>query len=618
MANIGIDLGTTHSLVAVVLDGSARCLLDDEGRALVPSAVRFDDAGVPISVGHPALAAAGTDGGRTYTSVKRFMGRSAAEVVEEASLFGHELVPDEAGMVRFRQGGRELTPVEISSFVLRLLHGRAEECLFGRPGGAVITVPAYFDDAQRQATRDAARVAGIEVLRLLNEPTAAALAYGLNKAMNGQKIAVYDLGGGTFDISILELDDGVFQVLSTAGDTRLGGDDFDHALAGLLLGQVGIEDADGRTYRAAVRAAEAAKRALTGAESTVIQAELGGRQVEAELDRATFEALIRPIVAKTGAACAQALSDAGLGPADIDEVVLVGGSTRVPLVRAEVEALFGRVPHCELDPDLVVALGAAMQADILSGKSALSDDMLLLDVVPLSLGIEVMGGVTERLIPRCSTIPASATQVFTTHVDNQTAVDIHVLQGEREMVADNRSLAQFKLTGLPPMPAGTPRVRVQFMVDADGILRVSATEEMTATTATIDVQPTYGLSDAEIEDMLEEAIDHAEDDIEERFIIEARVEAEQILHHLEKAMVVDVALLEGAEAADFSAAITDLKAAMPGRAWRQIKELSKQVDDISAAFAQRRIERDLHLALSGKSTDTVAEQLGVVDPLGAQ
>jgi molecular chaperone HscA len=611
MANIGIDLGTTHSIVAVVLDGTARCLLDDENRALLPSAVRFDDEGAPISIGYPALAAAGTDGGRTYTSVKRFMGRSAGEVVAEASLFGHELAPDEEGMVRFRHGGRDITPVEISSYILRLLHGRAEECLFGRPGGAVITVPAYFDDAQRQATRDAARVAGIEVLRLLNEPTSAALAYGLNTAMNGQKVAVYDLGGGTFDISILELDDGVFQVLSTAGDTRLGGDDFDHALAGLLLQQAGITDADGKTYRAAVRAAEAAKRALTDAASTTVVVELRGQKIEAELDRATFEALIAPILARAGAACQQALSDADLTPADIDEVVLVGGSTRVPLVRARVAEIFGRAPHCDLDPDLVVALGAAMQADILSGQSVLSDDMLLLDVVPLSLGIEVMGGVTERLIPRCSTIPASATQVFTTHVDNQTAVEIHVLQGEREMVSDNRSLAQFKLSGLPAMPAGTPRVRVQFMVDADGILRVSATEELTATTASIDVQPTYGLSDEEIEDMLEEAIDHAEEDIEERFIIEARVEAEQILHHLEKAIVVDAALLEGSESTDFVAAIAALKEVMPGKEWRRIKDLSKSVDDISAAFAQRRIERDLDLALSGKSTDHVADQLGV-------
>lgn len=611
MANIGIDLGTTHSLVAVVLGGKARCLLDDDERTLLPSAVRYDEGGAPKAVGYPALAAAGESGGTTFTSFKRFMGRNADEVAAEAKAFGYDLVEDDERLVRFRVGERQISPVEMSSFVLRLLHARAEECLFGRPGGAVITVPAYFDDAQRQATRDAARVAGIDVLRLLNEPTAAALAYGLDKASDGVNVAVFDLGGGTFDISILELDDGVFQVLSTAGDTRLGGDDFDHALARVLLDQAGISAPSGTTFRAAVRAAEAAKRALSDADSAVLSAELEGQQVEAAIDRASFENLIRPILERTGQACRQALKDAELDPSDIDEVVLVGGSTRVPLVQAYVAELFGRAPHTQMDPDLVVAMGAAMQADILTGDSALAEDMLLVDVVPLSLGLEVMGGVTERLIPRCSSIPAAATQMFTTHVDGQTAVDLHVVQGERELVKDNRSLARFKLTGLPDMPAGVARVKVQFMVDADGILRVSASEEFTGSTAQIDVQPTYGLTDDEIEDMIEDAIDHAEDDIDERMLIESRVEAEQILRHLEVAMAGYPELLEAGEADAFAAAIETLKAAMPGTDLQALRSASKTVDEISAPFAQRRIEADLAKAIGGQAASHVASQLGL-------
>ena len=611
MANIGIDLGTTHSLVAVVLGGKARCLLDDDGRTLLPSAVRYGPDGVPTSVGYPALAQAGDADGVTFTSVKRFMGRAPAEVAAEADLFKYALDEGDDRVVRFRVGERAVTPMEISSFILRLLHSRAEECLFGRPGGAVITVPAYFDDAQRQATRDAARLAGIEVLRLLNEPTAAALAYGLDKAQTGQKVAVYDLGGGTFDISILDLDEGVFQVLSTAGDTRLGGDDFDQALAALLLGQVGVADPDGPTFRRAIRAAEAAKRALTDAEETTIAVELAGQRVEAGLDRATFEALIQPIVERTGVACRRALADAGLQPSDIDEVVLVGGSTRVPLVRRHVEALFGRTPHTDLNPDEVVALGAAIQADILSGASELAEDMLLVDVVPLSLGIEVMGGLTERLIPRTTAIPANASQTFTTHVDGQTAVDIHVVQGERELVKDNRSLARFRLRGLPAMAAGIPRVRVDFTVDANGILSVSATEEGTGRTASVEVQPTYGLTDDEIEDMLEDAIDHAEEDIDERLLIDARVEGEQILHHITKALANDADLLEGDEGVVLTQLAADLKASLSGTDRQRIREQGNQVDERSAAFAQRRIERDLALAIGGKGTDEVAEKLGL-------
>jgi len=613
MANIGIDLGTTHSLVAVVLSGTARCLLDDDERSLLPSAVRYDLEGVPKAVGYPALDAAGEPDGVTFTSVKRFMGRSAsdAKVAEEARRFGYDLATDDERMVRFKVGSRDITPIEVSSYILRMLHARAEECLFGRPGGAVITVPAYFDDAQRQATRDAARVAGIDVLRLLNEPTAAAIAYGLQEAKDGERVVVYDLGGGTFDVSILELDDGVFQVLSTAGDTSLGGDDFDQALATVLLAQASIVDPDGRTFRRAVRAAEAAKRALTDAESATLVMEHDGTRIEAAIGRGDFERLIAPIVARTGAACSQALADAGLDRSEIDQVVLVGGSTRVPYVRRFVGELFGCTPHAELDPDKVVALGAAMQADILTGDSELQDDLLLLDVVPLSLGIETMGGIVERLIPRCSTIPASHSQTFTTHVDGQTAVDIHILQGERELVGDNRSLARFRLSGLPAMPAGIPRIKVQFMVDADGILRASAVEEFTGAVASLEVQPTYGLSDEEIEDMLEDAIDHAETDIDQRFLIEARIEAEQILHTLGKAMHSDGDLLIDDEGPTLERLMAELTEAMKGTDRPRISDLSKQVDDASAAFAQRRIERDIDRALGGKSTDEVAETLGL-------
>jgi molecular chaperone HscA len=611
MANIGIDLGTTHSLVAVIIDGTARCLLDDDERALLPSAVRYDADGNPISIGYPALAAASEPGGTTFTSVKRFMGRSGPEVAEEARLFRYDLVAEDTKAVRFRVGEREVTPIEVSSMILRLLHSRAEECLFGRPGGAVITVPAYFDDAQRQSTRDAAALAGINVLRLLNEPTAAALAYGLNEGKDGQTVAVFDLGGGTFDISILKLDDGVFQVLSTAGDTHLGGDDFDQALAAILLQQAGINDADGLTYRAAIRAAEQAKRDLTDAETATLKATLSGTDVEAEIDRASFENLIRPIVSRTGEACQQALQDAGLATTDIDEVVLVGGSTRVPLVRQFVESLFGRKPHCDLDPDKVVALGAAMQADILTGNSELADDMLLLDVVPLSLGLEMMGGVVERLIPRCSAIPASQAQTFTTHVDNQTAVDIHIVQGERELVGDCRSLGRFKLTGIAPQPAGTPRIKVEFMVDADGILRVSATDTATGSSTTVDVQPSYGLSEDEIEAMLESAIDHAETDVDERLLIDARIEAEQIANQVKKAIVADAAMLEEGEQDQFETLLKELDEAMGGRDRQRISALSHQIDEVTAPFAQRRIERDLQLAIQGKAATDVAKELGV-------
>ena len=399
--------------------------------------------------------------------------------------------------------------------------------------------------------------------------------------------------------------------LSTAGDTHLGGDDFDQALAAVLLQQAGIDNADGLTYRSAIRAAEHAKRELTDSDTTTLKAELAGTPVEAEIDRISFENLIRPIVQRTGDACLQAIKDAGLSPADIDEVVLVGGSTRVPLVRAFVAELFGRQPHCDLDPDKVVALGAAMQADILTGESELAEDMLLLDVVPLSLGLEMMGGVVERLIPRCSAIPAAQSQTFTTHVDNQTAVDIHILQGERELVGDCRSLGRFKLTGIPPQPAGTPRIKVEFMVDADGILRINASDTATGNSMSVDVQPSYGLSEDEIETMLEAAIDHAETDVDERLLIDARIEAEQIANQVKKAIAADSAMLEDGEQTRFEALLSELDEAMQGRDRHRISTISHQIDEVTAPFAQRRIERDLQLAIQGKAASDVAKELGV-------
>jgi molecular chaperone HscA len=609
MANIGIDLGTTHSLVAVVLSGKARVLLDDDERALLPSAVRVRADGRPEAIGYPALARATEPGGLTFTSFKRFMGRGAAEVAEDARRFRYPLVADAQGMVRFAVGEGQITPVELSSLVLRLLHARAEDCLMGRPGGAVITVPAWFDDGQRQATRDAAKVAGIELLRLLNEPTAAAIAYGLQNAQDGRKVAVYDLGGGTFDVSLLELSDGVFQVLATAGDTHLGGDDFDHALADHLLATAGLPRVEGADWRRVVTAAEATKRALTAAEAATATFEVGGQSFEIGVERATFEQLIAPLVEQTGAAVRRALADAGLRPSDIDEVVLVGGSTRVPAVRAFVAALFGRRPHTELNPDEVVAVGAAIQADLLSGQSQISEDILLLDVLPLSLGLEMMGGVTERLLPRQSSIPAQATATFTTHVDDQTAVDLHVVQGERELAADNRSLARFKLR-IPPMPAGVPRVRVDFVVDADGLLKVSAAEEHTGVEAQIEVSASYGLSDEEVEQLLEDAIDHAEDDIDKRLLIEARVEGEQILHALRSALATDAAMAEPGELVAFTEAEAALAAALGGDDRRAIQAAGERVDRLTAPFAQRRIERDLAVAITGRMAAEVDAQLG--------
>lgn len=612
MANIGIDLGTTNSLVAAVLSGKARVMLDEAERAILPSAVVLREDGTPVAFGEEALSHELSSDEHIFTSTKRFMGQAPKDVREEAERLGYAMTSDES-VVRFKLNEtNQVTPVEIAAMILKRLNIVAEECLFGTPTGAVITVPAYFDDAQRQATKDAARVAGVEVLRLINEPTAAALAYGLQTGATGRKVVVYDLGGGTFDISILELDDGVFQVKSTAGDTQLGGDDFDHALTSALLQQLGIESADSRVYRYVMSAARSAKHALSTEEATNVALNIDGKSVEVNIDRATAHAIWQPILLRTQDACRQALSDAGLSIDDVDDVVLVGGSTRMPLVRSFVETLFQKAPHTDLNPDEVVAIGAAIQADILTGKSEIAEDILLLDVLPLSLGIEIMGGIVERIIPRCSPIPASASQRFTTHVDGQQSMKLHVLQGERELVVDNRSLAQFSLDGLPNLPAGVPRIRVLFTVDANGMLQVEATEEFTETQASITVTPAHGLDDDEIERMLEAAIDNAESDVEKRLLIEASTEAEQVLYALQRALSVDGALIESEQERTRIEQVTkELHSALNEENRQNIAQLTRRLDEVSAPFAQRRIERDLALALEGRTADDVATHLGV-------
>jgi molecular chaperone DnaK len=516
---VGIDLGTTNSLVAYVKDGTPTVIRSASGDALVPSVVSFDEQGQP-TVGREAERRLLADPSRAVYSVKRFMGRGIDDVKDEAALFPFTVGGEPGGVVRIGSGGREYTPPEISAMVLRELRQRAEEH-FREEGEfdfevdrAVITVPAYFNDAQRTATKDAGRIAGLEVLRIINEPTAASLAYGLDKRNQGT-IAVYDLGGGTFDISILRVEDGVFQVLATNGDTHLGGDDIDRLLMEMVLRDVGRVPPPGAAESDRARGQDPSyAEQVQAIRKAVIQAKLDlSDHDEAEIrvggytrriTRAEFEALITPLVERTLGPVRQALADAGLEPKDVDEAVLVGGSTRIPLVRRRVEELFGRTPHTDLNPDEVVALGAAVQADILiSGKR----DMLLLDVTPLSLGIETMGGVVSKIILRNSTIPASGREMFTTGVDNQTAVDVHVLQGERELAADCRSLARFKLRGIPPMPAGLPRIEVRFQIDANGILSVSASELRTGVEQAIEVKPSYGLTDEEVVRMITESFD---------------------------------------------------------------------------------------------------------------
>jgi len=537
---VGIDLGTTNSLVAFMQGDRPVVIPGEDGLNLVPSVVALDEKD-QIIVGNAARKYLIETPERAVYSIKRLMGRGIEDIQEELKLFPFRLADDlqPGEVLRIRLGEKTFTPPEISAFVLRQLKRNAERFFNGPVTKAVITVPAYFNDAQRQATKDAGRIAGLEVLRLVNEPTAASLAYGLDKRQNGI-VAVYDLGGGTFDISILKLHDGIFEVVATNGDTHLGGDDIDNLLITIALddirGDMGLEvSRNGEAVATIRKAVIEAKIALSSQPATTLDVELaGGQHYQRAITRQQFEQLIQPIIDRTVGPCRQALKDAGLKAEQIDEVVLVGGSTRIPKVRALVEEMFRRTPHTDLNPDEVVALGAAVQAHILAGGSEATENMLLLDVTPLSLGIEVAGGVTDKIILRNSTIPASATQHYTTQVDGQANVAIHVLQGERELAKDCRSLARFDLKGIPPMPAGIPRVEVKFLIDANGILHVSAREQRSGTEAEIEVQPSYGLTDEQVESMILDSFDSAEEDFRQRQVIEARNEAGTILAALEK------------------------------------------------------------------------------------
>jgi molecular chaperone DnaK len=537
---VGIDLGTTNSLAAFMQGDRPVVIPGDDGLNLVPSVVALDEHD-QIVVGNSARKYLIETPERAVYSIKRLMGRGLEDILEELKLFPFQLAADlQAGEVlRIKLGQKTFTPPEISAFILRQLKRNAER-FFNLPvTKAVVTVPAYFNDAQRQATKDAGRIAGLEVLRLVNEPTAASLAYGLDKKQNGV-VAVYDLGGGTFDVSILKLHDGIFEVISTNGDTHLGGDDIDNVLIHIALddirGDMGMDvSRNGEAVARIRKAVIETKIALSSQVTATLDVELpGGRRYQRQITRQQFEKLIQPIIDRTADPCKHALKDAGLKPEQIDEVVLVGGSTRIPGVRTLVEEMFKRLPHTGLNPDEVVALGAAVQANVLAGGSEATENMLLLDVTPLSLGIEVAGGVTDKIILRNSTIPASATQHYTTQVDGQVNVAIHVLQGERELAKDCRSLARFDLRGIPPMTAGVPRVEVKFLIDANGILHVSAHEQRSGKEAEIDVQPSYGLTDDQVESMILDSFDYAEEDFRQRQVIEARNEAETILAAIEK------------------------------------------------------------------------------------
>ena len=629
---VGIDLGTTNSLVAYMQGDAPVVIPGVDGSNLVPSVVALDPAPAAepgetsrptVTVGNTARKALIETPERVIYSVKRLMGRSLEEIQSELKLFPFRIAEDvEAGEVpRIQLGELKFTPPEISAYILRQLKRNAER-FFGAPvTQAVITVPAYFNDAQRQATKDAGRMAGLEVLRLVNEPTAAALAYGLDRAKEGT-IAVYDLGGGTFDSSILKLRDGIFEVQSTNGDTHLGGDDIDNLLLAVALDEIHAEHGvDLRGHPGAVqalrKAAIDAKISLSSEQAARFDIELpNGDRYQREIPRDVFELLIEPVLQRTAGPCKQALADAGITPEQIDEVVLVGGSTRIPAVRQLVDDLFnlsarGKKPHTELNPDEVVALGAAVQADILAGASKSTEELLLLDVTPLSLGIEALGGTVAKIIQRNSTIPASATEHFTTGVDGQTNVAIHVVQGEREMAADCRSLARFDLKGIPPMSAGLPRIEVKFLIDADGILKVTAREQRSGQAAKIEVKPTYGLTDEQVESMILDSFDNAEADFAKRLLIEARLEADSILTLLDRAPESPAwAQLTGDEFAAIAAARNHLESLKLGEDDKAIRSATLALDQSTRRFAELQMEAAVSSAITGKTMNTADEDLG--------
>jgi molecular chaperone DnaK len=612
---VGIDLGTTNSLVAYMQGDSPVVIPGEDGLNLVPSVVALDEKN-QIVVGNAARKYLIETPERAVYSVKRLMGRGVEDIQDELKLFPFQLADDlQAGEVlRIKIGDRTYTPPEISALVLRQLKRNAER-FFGAPvTQAVITVPAYFNDAQRQATKDAGRIAGLNVLRLVNEPTAASLAYGLDKKKNGI-VVVYDLGGGTFDISILKLHDGIFEVIATNGDTHLGGDDIDNLLIAIAIddirGELGLDvRRNGEAVARIRKAVIDSKIALSSQPSAKLDIDLPeGKKYQREITLEVFEQMIQPIVDRTVAPCKQALKDAALKPEQIDEVVLVGGSTRIPKVRRLVQDLFQREPHTDLNPDEVVALGAAVQAHILGGGSEITHDMLLLDVTPLSLGIEVAGGVTDKIILRNSTVPASATQYYTTQVDGQTKVAIHVLQGERELARDCRSLARFDLKGVPPMPAGLPRIEVKFLIDANGILRVSAREQRSGKEAEIDVQPTYGLTDEQVENMLLESDDYAEEDFRQRQAIEAHREADTILAALEKAKK-NYAWQElgSDERRNVEALEKSLIEVTAGDDYHAIRSGIDALNEATMRLAELMMDTAVSTALKGKTMDDAAEQ----------